>query len=156
MKSVLGLLVVALLCPLLSSSTRQSSGSGSTKTIVEEIRKLEAEMMSAAAEKGAAGYLSYYAEDAVELPDGSPALPGKKTLSKGMEFLNDKNNHLTWTPVFIDVSRSGDLAYSYGIFEFRSLGKDGQPVIGHGKYTTIWKRQDDGIWKVVLDMGNKG
>jgi ketosteroid isomerase-like protein len=71
-----------------------------------------------------------------------------------MAFLNDKNNRLTWTPVHIDVSKSGDLAYSYGTFEFRSLGKDGKPSVEHGKYTTIWKRQPDGTWKVVLDMGN--
>jgi ketosteroid isomerase-like protein len=33
-------------------------------------------------------------------------------------------------------------------------GVDGQTVIETGKYTTIWKRQKDGTWKVVLDMGN--
>jgi hypothetical protein len=38
----------------------------------DDIAKLEAGMMSAAAEKGAAGYLSYYADDAVELPNGAP------------------------------------------------------------------------------------
>jgi ketosteroid isomerase-like protein len=27
-------------------------------------------------------------------------------------------------------------------------------VVEHGKYTSIWKKQKDGSWKVVLDMGN--
>ncbi len=121
---------------------------------IEEIQTLEKAMMQAAAEHGAEGYLSFYADDAVELPNGSPALEGKPVLSKGMEFLNDKNNHLTWTPNHVDVG--GDLAYSYGTFEFRSVGKDGKPTLEHGKYTTIWKKQRDGKWKVVLDMGNAG
>jgi uncharacterized protein (TIGR02246 family) len=121
---------------------------------VEEIRRLEAAMMSTAAEKGAEGYLSYYAEDAVELPNGAAILQGKKSLSKGMEFLNDKTNRLMWTPVRIDVAQSGDLAYSYGTFEFRSAGKDGKQTVEHGKYTTIWRKLKDGTWKVVLDMGN--
>lgn len=38
--------------------------------------------------------------------------------------------------------------------EFRSTGKDGKPVVAYGKYNTIWKKQRDGTWKVVLDMGN--
>jgi ketosteroid isomerase-like protein len=56
--------------------------------------------------------------------------------------------------VSADISASGDLGYTYGTFEFRSINKDGKPVIAHGKYTSIWKRQKDGSWKVVLDMGN--
>jgi ATP-dependent Clp protease ATP-binding subunit ClpC len=120
----------------------------------KEIRALEAAMMAAAAEKGADGYMSFYAEDAVELGNGSPALLGKETIGKTMSFLNDKNNRLTWAPVHVDVSESGDLAYSFGNYEFRSIGKDGKPAIEHGKYTTIWKKQKDGRWKVVLDMDN--
>ena len=69
-----------------------------------------------------------------------------------MGFLDDKQNHLTWTPLGGDVS--GDLGYTYGTFEFRSKDKDGKAVIEHGKYTSIWKKQKDGRWKVVLDMGN--
>jgi uncharacterized protein (TIGR02246 family) len=120
----------------------------------ETVRALEAAMMNAAAEKGAAGYMSFYADDAVELPNGAPAIRGKDDIGRTMQFLNDKNNRLTWTPVAVDVSGSGDLAYTYGLFLFRSIGKDGQPVVEHGKYTTIWKKQKDGQWKVILDMGN--
>ena len=120
----------------------------------KEIRALEAAMMAAAAEKGAAGYMSFYAEDAVELPNGAQMLLGKDSIGKTMIFLDDKNNRLTWSPVHVDVSASGDLAYSFGNYEFRSIGKDGKPSVEHGKYTTIWKKQRDGKWKVVLDMGN--
>ena len=120
----------------------------------KEVRALESAMMAAAAEKGAAGYMSFYAEDAVELPNGASMLLGKESIGKTMTFLDDKNNRLTWSPVHIDVSSSGDLAYSFGNYEFRSIDKDGKPSIEHGKYTTIWRKQRDGKWKVVLDMGN--
>jgi len=119
-----------------------------------EIRALESAMMAAAAEKGAAGYMSFYAEDAVELPNGAQMLLGKESIGRTMTFLDDRNNRLTWSPVHVDISTSGDLAYSFGNYEFRSIGKDGKPSIEHGKYTTIWKKQKDGKWKVVLDMGN--
>lgn len=153
--TTLRLLAAALLLGLPSSHGAQRQPD---RTMVgaraREIRALESSMMAAAAEKGADGYMSFYAEDAAELPNGSPALLGKESIGKTMTFLDDKNNRLTWAPIHADVSDSGDLAYSFGNFEFRSIDKNGKPAIEHGKYTTIWKKQKDGRWKVVLDMGN--
>ena len=71
-----------------------------------------------------------------------------------MGFLDEKENQLTWAPVGADIADSGDLGYTYGTFEFRSKDKEGKPSAEHGKYTSIWKKQKDGSWKVVLDMGN--
>jgi ketosteroid isomerase-like protein len=120
----------------------------------DTLRALEAEFMKAAADRGSAGYMSYYADNAVEVPNGEPLIPGKANIAKTMAFLDDKNNHLTWTPVGADISASGDLGYTYGNYEFSTPGKDGKQVVQHGKYTSIWKKQRDKSWKVVLDMGN--
>ncbi len=131
--------------------------SASQQANADTLRQLEAEFMKAAAEHGSQGYLSYYADDAddaVEVPNGAPIIQGKVNIAKGMGFLDQKDNHLTWVPVGADISASGDLGYTYGTFEFRSKDKDGKTVVDHGKYTSIWKKQKDGSWKVVLDMGN--
>jgi ketosteroid isomerase-like protein len=124
------------------------------KDNAETLRQLEADFLKATSERGSEGYLSYYAEDAVEVPDGAHVLQGKESIARTMGFLDDKQNQLTWTPIGADISASGDLGYTYGTYEFRSTGKDGKPTVSHGKYTTIWKKQGDGKWKVVLDMGN--
>jgi ketosteroid isomerase-like protein len=126
------------------------------KDNAETLRRLEAEFMKSAAEHGSEGYMAYYAEDAVEVPEGEALLQGKESIAKTMGFLDNKKNQLAWTPVGADMSASGDLGYTYGNFEVRSIGKDGKPVVSHGKYTSIWKKQKDGGWKVVLDMGNSG
>jgi ketosteroid isomerase-like protein len=110
--------------------------------------------MKAAADKGSQGYMSYYADNAVEVPNGAGIIEGKIEIAKGMAFLDDKNNRLIWTPVGGDISASADLGYTYGTFEFHSKDKDGKPTVEHGKYTSIWKLQKDSHWKVVLDMGN--
>jgi uncharacterized protein (TIGR02246 family) len=155
MKAFLRLVAAVVLISLPTSrGAQQPPDRASMSARAKEIRALEASMMAAAAEKGANGYMSFYAEEAVEIPNGSPMLLGKESIAETMSFLDDKNNRLTWAPVHVEVSGSGDLAYSFGNFEFRSIGKDGKPAIEHGKYTTIWKRQKDGHWKVVLDMGN--
>jgi len=60
---------------------------------------------------------------------------------------------LTWRPVFADVSSAGDLGYTTGPYEFRNQSPDEQPSsVGH--YVSLWKKQTDGVWRVVLDVGN--
>jgi ketosteroid isomerase-like protein len=126
------------------------------KASPDMLRQLEAEFMKAAAEHGSQGYLAYYADDAIEVPNGAAIIQGKMNIAKTMGFLDQKDNLLTWTPMGADMSASGDLGYTYGTYEFHSKDKDGKAVVDHGKYTSIWKKQKDGSWKVVLDMGNSG
>ena len=154
MKSFLLVLVTTLLIAVVGAVAAHPFASASEKGSADTLRQMEAEFMNAAAERGSQGYMSYYAEDAVELPNGGNAIQGEAEIAKGMGFLDDKNNRLTWTPQGADIAASGDLGYTYGTYEFRSVGKDGKPAIDRGKYTSIWKKQKDGSWKVVLDMGN--
>jgi len=154
MKSFLIVLAITLLVAIILLPNTRPSASASPKATAETLKQMEAEFMKAATEKGSAGYMSYYAEDAVEVPNGANLIQGKANIAKDMGFLDDKNNSLTWTPVGADISSSGDLGYTYGNYEFRSQDKAGKPVVDHGKYTSIWKKQKDGSWKVVLDMGN--
>jgi ketosteroid isomerase-like protein len=118
----------------------------------DTLKKMEADVMQAAADRGSRGYMSYYAEDSVELPNRGDILLGKIAIAKTIGFLDDKNNTLRWQPIGADVS--GDLGYTYGTYEFHSRDKEGKTVVEHGKYASIWKRQKDRSWKVVLDMGN--
>lgn len=149
--TLLTLLVACCLAPLARRST-----AAPPKATAETLRKMEADLMQATLEGGSIAYMSYYADDAVELPNGAGILSGKAAIAKTMDFLDNNDNRLTWSPVGADISSSGDLGYTYGTYEFRSKDKDGNPVIEHGKYTTVWKLQKDGNWKVALDMGNSG
>jgi ketosteroid isomerase-like protein len=150
-------LLVVVLTPLVVIGTlprTQLFAASSAQASADTLRQLEGEFMKATAEHGSVGYMSYYDDDSVELPNGAPIIQGKVNIAKTMGFLDEKNNQLTWTPMGADISASGDLGYTFGTFEFRSKDKDGNLVVDHGKYTSIWKKQKDGNWKVVLDMGN--
>ena len=144
--------LLLLLAAFMLGALASSQSSDGTTALV----KLEREFMHATADHGSQGYLSYYAEDAVELPNGHALLRGKAEVAKTMSFLDDPHNHLLWTPVGGGVSASGDLGYTYGTYEFRSRDKDGKLGSTYGKYVTIWRKQGDGSWKVALDMGNAG
>jgi ketosteroid isomerase-like protein len=154
MKSFLTVLVFTFLVAAIVLPIARPAASASPNTTAETLKQLEGEFMKAAIERGSQGYMSYYADDSVEVPNGGPLIQGKVEIAKGMGFLDDRSNQLLWTPVGADISASGDLGYTYGTFEFHSKNKEGKPVVDYGKYTSIWKLQKDGSWKVVLDMGN--
>lgn len=154
MKSFLPILVVAFLVATIAIPVSHSPVAASPKATVETLKQLENEFMKAAAKKGSQGYMAYYADNAVEVPNGGPLIAGKVEISKGMGFLDQHDNSLTWKPVGGDISSAGDLGYTYGTYEFRSMDKENKPHVEYGKYTSIWKMQKDGSWKVVLDMGN--
>jgi ketosteroid isomerase-like protein len=62
---------------------------------------------------------------------------------------------LTWKPLMADVAASGDLGYTHGRYRFARLDSTGDSIFIDGYYVTVWKRQDDGSWKFVMDAGNE-
>jgi ketosteroid isomerase-like protein len=66
------------------------------------------------------------------------------------EALSGNNYVWTWKPEFADISSSGDLGYSYGLYQLRN-NDAAKSLVEQGNYLRIWKRQD-GKWKVVMDV----
>jgi ketosteroid isomerase-like protein len=61
------------------------------------------------------------------------------------------SNQLNWAPEFADIASSGDLGYTTGPWEVRRTAQD--PAVAFGHYVTLWRKQDHGEWKVILDDG---
>jgi len=52
----------------------------------------------------------------------------------------------------VDLWLDGETAYETGKFSY-TFQEKGKPVTEDGRYVTIWKRQNDGSWKIIMDMG---
>ncbi len=61
---------------------------------------------------------------------------------------------LTWEPVRAHASDDGTLGPTVGDYESTSVGANGERAVGHGLYVSIWRKQSDGSWKVMMDLGN--
>lgn len=59
------------------------------------------------------------------------------------------NHRLAWHPVMADIAQSGELGYTTGPWTFGS----GTQTAAAGEYVTLWRKQPDGEWKFVVDMG---
>ncbi|MBX3703939.1 MAG: hypothetical protein KF822_09215 [Steroidobacteraceae bacterium] len=58
-----------------------------------------------------------------------------------------------WAPVWGDISRAGDLGWNTGPVVYEARPEQGRPE-RHGLFFSVWKRQPDGNWRVVLDLGS--
>ncbi len=113
----------------------------------------DVQMLEAARAKDVERLMSFYAEDAVGFPPHAPMTRGKEawapTWSEIVEYPS-----FTWQTTKVEVSRSGDLAYSFGTFEATISGPEGEPLDDHGKWVVVWKKQPNGSWKHIIDIYN--
>ncbi len=119
----------------------------------DEVWRTDEEFARFAREKGLGeAFASYAAEDATILPNGGNPVRGREAIRAF--FASSSGTTLTWKPFAAEVSRSGDLGYTLGTYESRSTDAAGRSVTRYGKYCTIWKKQPDGTWRYVVDLGN--
>lgn len=99
--------------------------------------------------------MTFYAPDASLLPTAKPIVIGVAAIRKEWTLIlaiPDFRNVATLTR--IDVARSGDLAYSMGTYAATLRGENGQLVTEPGKWLSVWRRQSDGAWRIVVDTYN--
>ena len=101
-------------------------------------------------------FLKYAADEVVMLRQNSHPQIGKMAMAERFSSFSDTGFVLTWEPLFADIAASGELGYSYGIYSSTSKDSIGNPVLEKGTYVSIWKRDNEGNWKFVLDTGNDG
>lgn len=112
------------------------------------------EQFSADAQKIGVGeaFARYAAPDARMLPQGKDVVSGLDGVRNQMAGF-PKGATLSWKPFLADVAASGDLGYTLGTYELRAKDDAGQATVAYGKYCSIWKKQPDGSWKWVVDVG---
>jgi ketosteroid isomerase-like protein len=101
------------------------------------------------AEHGSDAAAAYLADDVRVLRDGSLPAAGKAAavalLAQGIQGIRAQRGE---KPTFVDISRSGDLGYTYGAFE--ATFADGTKT--KGIYVRVWKGNGKGEFKIVIDI----
>ena len=122
--------------------------------------EIKAEMIAAeisfstfSQERGARkAFLEYIDSNGVLLrPNYFPLVSGNAVNFISKE--NDTSYTMTWQPKGGNVAASGDLGYTYGVYTIAPKNKD---TVIYGTYVNIWKKQQNGTWKLLLDSGNEG
>lgn len=126
-----------------------------TKKFCDEIMQADRDFSAYSVEHGKnAAFLKFAAEDATFLSENTYPMVGIKLLEERQSKRPDSTYVLTWEPVYARAAESGELGYTYGIWELKIKADSTQN--SKGTYVTFWQRQHNGEWKYVLDTGHEG
>jgi ketosteroid isomerase-like protein len=59
---------------------------------------------------------------------------------------------IVWEPAYAEISGAGDLGFTTGPCDIRPPASAKRDTI-HGQYNSVWRRNAEGVWQVVADLG---
>jgi uncharacterized protein (TIGR02246 family) len=123
----------------------------------QTIRDGEAAWVKDFATKDPEKVLAHYADNADSMIPDMTLMTGHDSIRAGLkEEFSDPNSSLDFHPSKVEVSKSGDLAYSQGTYSYTSTDpKTKKPVHEKGNYIEVYQKQADGSWKVVEDIATR-
>ena len=140
--------LIALSCSVIGAD--QQSALGEARQAID---KGNAQWVEAWDKADASLIAALFAEDGVLLGRNGKFFKGSQQVVERMKpVLESAGKGVKATVTTVDLWLDGDNAYETGKYSYTSLEK-GQPVTDEGHYVTIWKRQSDGSWKIIMDMG---
>jgi ketosteroid isomerase-like protein len=122
----------------------------------DNLLKRDAEWAEAAAAgKDVDKIVSYWADDAVVIPQGQPVAEGKEAIRAFVTgSLRIPGFRIHWVSDKISFSPDGQLAYMRGSNEITLAGPTGAMLTLPGRGISIWRREPDGQWRCVVDIWN--
>ncbi len=117
-------------------------------TPVAQVEAVELAFARTMAKRDLDAFASFLSDEAVFL-GGAGALRGKRAVVEAWSrFFEGPDAPFSWQPETVEVLDSGELALSTGpVFD-----PAGERV---STFTSIWRQEEPGVWRIVFDRGNK-
>ncbi|UCD25233.1 MAG: DUF4440 domain-containing protein [Gemmatimonadota bacterium] len=119
---------------------------------VAAIRNTHAAYYAVALDKDWDAVVTYYAADAVIMPPNQPAVHGRDAI---------RDWYASFPPVtavelpIVEIDGRGDMAYVRGTYVLTMVIEGNpEPITDTGKNLAIWRKQEDGSWKMAVDTFN--
>ena len=128
----------------------RSKGSG-----VDAIRAADAAWLKAFTAKDLEASVAFLDEHGSMMVPHAPIVTGKRAVTKliaaGFAL---KGYKLSWRADKAGVARSGELGYTSGKYKVIFKDASGKTILEKGKHLMVWRKRQDGTWKVLFDMNN--
>jgi ketosteroid isomerase-like protein len=152
---------LAVAATVVASAFLTTGCGGGSGALERQVAQWEAELMAAdeafaatIETEGLSRWGSFFSEDAAVVQQGVGEITGVENIQARMDGVANAVSLFTWAPDRASVSAGGDLGYTVGRYRTRTMTPDGIELESTGIYVSIWRRQDDGSWKVEMDLGN--
>ena len=139
------LFAIALVCLLLPAA-RGGCPAAVAESLLSADKAFAADTEAPAVE----GWVPHFAPDARLLGIGDEQIVGLEKVSAHYRMAFPNLSAMPkWMPLHADCSADGTLGFTYGTWVSRTTPQ------ASGQYLTVWRKQSDGSWKVLFDLGNK-
>ncbi|HVO73993.1 MAG TPA: nuclear transport factor 2 family protein [Ignavibacteriaceae bacterium] len=152
-RSALVCVLVLFFMSLITYKASAQPDMSKDKQMIDDINKELEKYMVSGDYKGA---LKYYAEDAISLPSYQKMLRGKDAIEKqSMEDEKSGQKITSFDLQTSDVFGSGNLVYEVGTYKITmEMPNQKEPINDHGKYLTVYQKEDDGTLKIKAETWN--
>jgi len=149
-----------LLIMACSSPGEESENVTETKpdfeTIEKEIGTLIIGYNTVFADGNVDSLLSFYEDDALRVPPDEALNRGISEIIQVIEEFNAENNYILIETGEIEFRTTENMVVAYSTFVDYWVSKSGGGTTKRdGRWITVWRRQDDGSWKISMEIWNK-
>jgi ketosteroid isomerase-like protein len=150
-KAIFTSVLTLILCVALSAIPQTSKTKGDRSNDLQRLVDSERAFARFSVEKGVrAAFLEYFADDGINFQPHPTKT--REALLKRPAPTGPSPITLDWMPVFADISRDGTVGYTTGPYSVKDNAANPGPT-RYGYYFSIWQKQNDGQFKVVIDCG---
>ncbi len=105
-------------------------------------------------DQGPSQWSMYFSPDGSVIEEGVGLIEGQESIQAAFDeaIYSGELAGLRWNPNSAEVSLTGDLGYTVGSFATEETDSAGVRSKVLGLYVSIWRRQDDGTWKVEMNL----
>jgi ketosteroid isomerase-like protein len=154
---ILGSSMLVSFCCVAAAAQPQAAASAPVARTSKAAESLLNADRALAAESPAIGFEAAYAKamapDARKLDGGQQPTIGLDSILALMARY-PAGLSIDWTPEEAVVAESGELGFTWGRYVASVRDSNGKLVVQYGKYLDVWKRQSDGVWRWIADIGN--
>jgi len=146
-------LFAILIAIIFTASLINAQDTAELKKKIQAMNDEAAKMMVA---NDAAGMWANYSEDVISMPSYEPMLKGIEACKESYKKMTESGMKMTaFKSVVTDIIDAGDYVVDIGTYKI-SMSVPGMdmPWDDHGKYMTIWEKQDDGSLKIKVETWN--
>jgi ketosteroid isomerase-like protein len=121
--------------------------------LVADVRCQEVAFSRAAEDRDLTSFVSFLDVDARFVGDGVLRGPDE-IVAAWQVFFSTEGPTIKWRPQFVEVLESGDLAFTRGPYRVLAKGPDGEAIEEWGTFNSVWRKDTDDTWRIILDAGN--
>ena len=145
--SVLAVLAAAASVYGCAASTSMPLAEDAEQEVAQEVANTERAFAKTMANRDHQAFASFIADDAIFFSGPDPLRGKQRVVDSWAPFFEGPDAPFSWEPALVEVLESGTLALSSGPVRDAS----GKSI---AEFTSIWRREAPGTWRIVFDKGN--